>query len=46
MSATSLILDINCTQDIPLPQINILVTVVNLSRILEFIFLIFLILLN
>lgn len=45
-SVTGLILDINCTRAQPMPAINILITIVNICRLIEFLFLIFLILYN
>lgn len=42
----SLLIQLNCLQEQPLPEITVLTTIVNLFRLLEYAFLLFLILFN
>lgn len=46
MSTMSLLLDLNCTQPEPIPELNLLVTITNILRLAEFSFLLFLIMFN
>lgn len=46
MSTMSLLLDLNCTRPQPIPELNLLVTITNVIRLVEFGFLIFLIMFN